>query len=127
MRQRFALLIAGLVILAIAPMRLLAAQKLEIADVQHLRLYSATKVGESLLPAGVYEVRHVLNGNSHVMVFSQIDSSPAIVPASATAQCQLVRLPAKSKQTLLFRSINSSNELVLGELVFKGENARHIF
>lgn len=81
------------------------------------------RVGEALLPAGEYVVRHTMEGQEHIMVFEAINHKVRPVKA----KCQLVQLGSKAEQTRTVYALNSANERVLQELVFAGDTAKHVF
>jgi hypothetical protein len=95
--------------------------KYGVADVARVNLMVATRVGEVLLPAGDYQVRHTMVGEDHVMEFKQVGGK-----AEAKAKCTLV--PTKEKAALdqtIF--VVNGNERVLQRLILKGELAEHQF
>ena len=81
-------------------------------------------VGDTLLPAGDYEIRHVIDGQNHIMVFRQLRVRK---PAEVRAPCTLVSLPEKSGDSRKTYALNAANERVLHELIFKGDGAKHVF
>jgi hypothetical protein len=92
-----------------------------VADVARVNFIAAVRVGDVLLPAGEYEVRHTMAGEEHVMQFKQVGGK-----AEAKAKCTLI--PTKEKAALdqtIF--VVNGNERVLQRLIFKGELAEHQF
>jgi hypothetical protein len=80
---------------------------------------------DTLVPAGTYEVRHVMQGEEHLMVFSSIHTK--LPPVTVRAKCTLVPLGKASERTEVGYKENASGELVLVRLQFKGDTAKHIF
>src|SRR3974390_1608375 len=85
---------------------------------------SPTRVGNVLLPKGDYRIVHTMEGDTHIMVFTQEGVKN---PVETRAKCSLVPLQAKATQARTVYALNANNEQVLLELVFKGETAKHVF
>jgi hypothetical protein len=95
--------------------------KYGVADIARVNFIAPVRVGEALLPAGDYEVRHTMVGEDHVMEFKQVGGK-----AEAKAKCTLI--PTKEKAALdqtIF--VVNGNERVLQRLILKGELAEHQF
>src|SRR5579864_6838563 len=99
----------------------MAGNDLGIHDTGRVTFSSPVRVGNSLLPAGEYIVRHTMEGQEHVMVFEAVNHKTQPVKA----KCQLVQLSGKADQTRTVFDINGANERVLQELVFAGDRAKH--
>ncbi|MGA2002632.1 MAG: hypothetical protein ABSG70_04580, partial [Terriglobales bacterium] len=82
------------------------------------------RVADTLLPAGNYEIRHVMEGENHIMVFRQVGVRK---PIEVRAKCTLVPLPEKAADSQKIYELNAANERVLHELIFKGDHAKHVF
>ena len=82
------------------------------------------RVADTLLPKGDYEIRHVMEGSDHIMVFRQLGVKK---PVEVRAKCTLVPLGAKADRDEKIYVLNAANERVLQELIFKGDQARHVF
>jgi hypothetical protein len=95
-----------------------------IADRYQVTFSEQVRVADTLLPKGNYEIRHVMEGSSHIMVFRQLGTKK---PVEVRAKCTLVPLSAKADRTQTSYQLNVANERVLQELVFKGDLARHVF
>jgi hypothetical protein len=100
-----------------------AANDLGIRGTGKVVFAGPTRVGDSVLPAGDYVVRHTMEGQDHVMVFQAANHKVQDVKV----RCQLVRLEKKADQTRTVYQLNASNERVLQELVFAGDTAKHVF
>ncbi len=95
-----------------------------VADVQRINFTATVRIGQSVLPAGDYEVRHVMEGDNHIMVFRQLGQRN---PAQARVKCTLVPLPSKATQTEKLYTTNAAHEQVLESIVFRGDSAKHVF
>ncbi len=82
------------------------------------------RVGDQLLPAGDYEIRHMMEGSEHVMVFHQLKTRK---PVEVRAKCTLIPLTEKADKDQRIYTLNAANERVLQELIFKGDTAKHVF
>jgi hypothetical protein len=94
-----------------------------VAPVQKITFVSPMRVGGTLLPKGDYEVRHVMEGQDHIMVFHSVSSKKV---AEVRVKCSLVPLPQKAERTETVYSINAAKEQVLQEMVFRGDTAKHV-
>jgi len=94
-----------------------------VAPVQKITFVSPMRVGGTLLPKGDYEVRHVMEGQDHIMVFHSVSSKKV---AEVRVKCSLVPLPQKAERTETVYSINAAKEQVLQEMVFRGDMAKHV-
>jgi hypothetical protein len=94
-----------------------------VADVRKVTLSAPTRVGDVLLPQGQYEVRHVMEADSHIMVFKQIGGKSA----EARVKCNLTPLQQKVDHGQVVYTLNAANERVLQTLRFSGDTAEHVF
>jgi len=101
-----------------------AENQLGIANTYQVNFSEKVRVADTLLPKGDYEVRHVMEGENHIMVFRQLKTKK---PVEVRAKCTLVPLSAKAKDDQRIYVLNAANERVLQELVFKGDHAKHVF
>jgi hypothetical protein len=123
MRQIF----AGTLILMCVVMlgALVAAEnQMGIKDLYQVSFSQQVRVADTLLPKGNYEIRHVMEGSNHIMVFRQLGTKK---PVEVRAKCTLVPLGAKATKDEKDYTLNAANELVLQELVFRGDRAKHVF
>jgi hypothetical protein len=95
-----------------------------VADVQRISFTDPIRIGTTLVPQGNYEVRHVMEGENHIMVFKALDQKK--VP-EVRIKCTLVPLAEKAKETQKIYTVNAAKEEVLQELVFRGDTAKHVF
>jgi hypothetical protein len=98
--------------------------KYGVADVRKITFTAPVRVGQVLLPQGEYEVRHVMEAQSHIMLFRQLGTSK---PAEARVKCKLVPLKAKAESDQVIYVLNAANEKVLQTLTFRGDLAQHVF
>jgi len=92
-----------------------------IAEKQTINFSAPTIVGGTLLPGGDYTVTHQMNGQTHVMIFKQINGK-----AEAKANCNLVPLTRKAERSEQRYTVNAKNERVLQEMTFAGDKATHV-
>jgi hypothetical protein len=95
-----------------------------IADVYKVNFSEKVRIADTVLPSGDYEIRHIMQGSDHIMVFRQLGVKK---PAEVRAKCTLVPLPEKAAETQKTYELNAANERVLHELIFKGDRAKHVF
>lgn len=101
-----------------------AENPLTTADTYQVNFSEKVRVADTLLPQGNYEIRHVMEGTDHIMVFRQMGKKK---PVEVRAKCTLVPLSAKASDDQKTYVLNAANERVLHELVFKGDLAKHVF
>ncbi len=123
MRQIFA---GILVLMCVVMLGVVSAaeNQMGIADKYQVTFSQNVRVADTLLPKGDYEIRHVLEGSNHIMVFRQLGTKK---PVEVRAKCTLVPLGEKATKNEKAYTLNAANELVLQELVFKGDRAKHVF
>lgn len=112
----------GVLFFALTVVAMAAENKLGIRDVNHVKFDSTIRIGTAVLPAGEYTVRHTMQGEEHLMVFSRQGSKDEF-----KVKCTLVPLEKKAQQTHTVYSVNAANERVLQEMVFRGDTAKHVF
>jgi hypothetical protein len=101
-----------------------AENQMGIKDLYQVSFSQQVRVADTLLPKGNYEIRHVMEGSNHIMVFRQLGTKK---PVEVRAKCTLVPLGAKATKDEKDYTLNAANELVLQELVFRGDRAKHVF
>jgi hypothetical protein len=101
-----------------------AENQLGTADTYRVNFSEKVRVADTLLPQGNYEIRHVMEGTDHIMVFRQLGTKK---PVEVRAKCTLVPLSAKADDDQKMYILNAANERVLHELIFKGDHAKHVF
>ena len=98
-----------------------ADNKLGIRETNHVKFDAAIRIGSAVLPAGQYVVRHTMQGEEHVMVFTREGTKDEF-----KVKCTLVPLAQKAPQSQTVYTVNA-NERVLQEMVFRGDTAKHVF
>ena len=106
---------------ALTVVTMAAENKLGIRDVNHVKFDSTIRIGTAVLPAGEYTVRHTMEGEEHVMVFSRNGSKDEF-----KVKCTLVSLEKKAPQSQTVYTVDA-NQRVLREMVFRGDTAKHVF
>ena len=119
-KRMVAITLAVVTILACTAM-LAKDNPMGIADKQTVSFTTPTIVAGTLLPAGTYNITHEMNGQTHVMIFKQLNGK-----AEAKANCNLVPLQTKAQRTEQRFTINAKNERVLQEMTFTGDKATHV-
>lgn len=123
MRNLKTLMLAMVCTLAMAALAS-AANPYGVADVQKIAFTGNVRIGDVLLPQGQYEVRHLMEGENHVMVFRKLGSGK---PVEARVNCTLVPRTEKATRTEKVYELNAANEQVLRLIVFRGDMAEHKF
>jgi hypothetical protein len=95
-----------------------------ISDLYRVNFTEKVKVADTVLPSGDYEIRHVMEGANHIMVFRQIGVRKPVV---VRAKCTMVPLTAKAADNQKIYELDAANQRVLHELIFKGDRAKHVF
>jgi len=94
-----------------------------VADQQKITFTGTVRIGDVLLPKGDYEIRHVMEGDNHIMVFHLLNSKAQDV----RVKCALQPLGQKADQTQKIYTVNSANEQVMQAIIFRGDTAKHVF
>jgi len=123
MRQIFAGILVLMFVIMLGAVSV-AENQLGIADTYRVSFSEKVRVADTLLPKGDYEIRHVMEGSDHIMVFRQQGTKK---PVEVRAKCTLVSLGARADKDEKIYILNAANERVLQELVFKGDSAKHVF
>lgn len=100
-----------------------AGENISVANSHNITFSSSVRLGDVLLTPGEYNLKHVMDGNNHFMVFTKLSGKPA----SVRVKCSLVPLPEKAQRSARTYTVNAVNEQVLQELVFVGDSAKHVF
>jgi len=118
------LFVVSICILFLGVCALAGPNQMGISDRYKVNFPEKVIVANTVLPAGNYDIQHVMDGAEHIMVFTQTGVKN---PAQVRAKCTLVPLPAKADDTQKIYELNASNQRVLHELIFKGDTAKHVF
>jgi hypothetical protein len=119
---RIAVIVAFVLIVSMVAVA--GQNQLGVADTYRVSFTEKVWVADTVLPQGNYEIRHVMEGQNHIMVFRQLGTKK---PVEVRAKCTLVPLEANATDTQKIYILNAANERVLRELVFKGDKAKHVF
>jgi hypothetical protein len=111
-------------VLGVAVMLSAGPNKFGVANTQFVNFDEPISVGNVVLPKGEYRITHTMEGENHIMVFTQ---QRVKNPAEARVKCTLVTLPAKAERNETFYTHDAANQHVLVEMTFKGDSAKHVF
>jgi hypothetical protein len=117
-------LVVAICVFLLSAVALASGNQFGVADVYKVNFSEKVRVADTLLPSGNYEIRHVMEGADHIMVFRQVGVKK---PVEVRAKCTLVPLPDKAADNQKIYELNAANERVLHELIFKGDHAKHVF
>jgi hypothetical protein len=119
--------VAAVLVVLVLTMSVLATagrNKFGVSDTQKVTFNDPIRVGDVVLPKGEYKIQHVMEGENHMMVFTQVTNRAS---ATARVKCQLVSLQTKAAQNLVLYGHDQSDVHVLQELIFRGDSAKHVF
>lgn len=122
--MRLVKFMAVLALVTIAAMAMAELNQFGVADIQKVTFNDPMKIGQVVLPKGEYKVQHVMEGETHIMIFTQ---QKVANPAEARVKCQLVKLESKAERTQLLYTQDAGNARILQEIVFRGDTAKHVF
>ena len=120
-KHMFVAIMAMMVILGATSLSVAKDNTMGVANSRDISFSAPTVVAGTLLPSGEYKVLHAMEGNTHYMIFKQINGK-----AEVKAQCNLVPLTEKAKTTEQRYTTNDKNERVLVEMTFRGDTAKHV-
>jgi hypothetical protein len=116
--------VLAVLVLTMSVLATAGRNKFGVSDTQKVTFNDPIRVGDVVLPKGEYKVQHVMEGENHIMLFTQMTNGTA---ATARVKCQLVPLQAKAAQTMVLYGHDQTDVHVLQELVFHGDSAKHVF
>ena len=118
------LIVLALLVVVAATVAIAADQPtggMAVGQSRTITLYEPAVVGGTTLPAGNYAVKHTMEGDNHIMVFSQKDGK-----ATAKVNCKMVPLEKKAERSAqTFASSDQGRSLT--SLTWKGDTIRHEF
>jgi hypothetical protein len=98
-----------------------------------LRLAEPVRAGNVLLKSGMYHVRHVVDGDKHVIVFESVALPAGYREYSMVEKGEAVRLECRlepaaktTRNTKIVFGRNAAGERVIQEIQIAGENVKHI-
>jgi len=121
--RSFRILGMFLCVLALVSLAAAAGENLGIRDAYRITFVAPIHIGTDVLPAGDYKIRHTMEGQEHIMVFQLVGGKAVEVKV----KCTLVPLAQKAEKDQTVYVLNAANERVLQELIFRGDNAKHVF
>jgi hypothetical protein len=124
MRSVKTVALVAVCVLALGALLFATQNKFGVADTQTVTFDEPIRVGTVVLPKGEYRVTHTMEGEEHIMVFTQLRVKE---PVEARVKCTLVPLPTKAERTEKFYTHDANNQHVLEELTFRGDSAKHVF
>jgi len=96
-------------VLALGLMAVAGENRVGFQDVGQVAFTAPVRVGTALLPPGLYQVRHIMEGETHILTFRAVGSRGPEV----RVKCTLVQLGQKAEQTRTVYALNAANERVL--------------
>ena len=122
MSKRWTIVAATAIVLLFSCTAIMASTNtMGIAEKQTIDFTAPTIIAGTVLPAGHYSVTHQMEGQTHVMIFKQLNGK-----AEARTNCNLVPLKSKAEHTSQRYLTNAQNQRVLEEITFEGDKATHI-
>lgn len=98
-----------------------------------LRLSKSVWAGDVRLKSGMYHVRHLVDGNRHVMVFRAVALPAGYKEFSmfegkevARLECSVEPATKRVRNTKIRLAKNAAGDLVIQEIQIAGENVKHI-
>ena len=122
-RKSLVLYFLIVVLVLLTATALAEGSKYGIAEKRQVNFSDPVRVGDVLLPAGDYEVRHSMEGENHIMVFKQLGGKKT----AASVRCNLIPVDTPVARTAVGFSVNSAGEYVLRRLAFQGDRAERLF
>ena len=97
MRSIKLLTVAIIFVLAMTVLVQAGPNKFGVADSRNITFENPIRVGDVVLPKGEYKVLHTMDGDNHIMVFTQQGGKN---PVEVKVKCTLVPLTAKPASDL---------------------------
>ena len=98
---------------------LVAQQNFGVNRTKKLTLRDQVRIGSQILPPGQYQVKHVMNGENHLMLFKNDRQEFRV-------NCTMSALPQKARDTRLLFSERPDGRVLTG-LIFEGDTFQHEF
>ena len=109
------------VLVALALTAAVSAQN-GVGTIRHVTFDEAVRIQGQTVPAGSYNIEHVMEGQNHVMVFTGVSKDHQ----QFRFNCNMVKLTNKAKQTTKVYDTASGNK-VLKSMTFAGDTYEHVF
>jgi hypothetical protein len=126
MKKSSLILVSLLCVFLLGSVASFAGAMPKIAEHQTITFNSPMLLGSNELPAGTYKVDHQMQGDDHYMIFRQTDVAKSKA-VEVKVKCNLVPLSEKAKRTERRYVQNAKNQNVLTEIIFQGDEAKHVF
>ena len=117
-------LVLGVVLCIFAAGVVLAADKPAtpgVGKTYKVTLHQQARVANLQLPAGDYRIQHVMEGEKHIMVFTDAKGQKSRV------ECTMVKLDRKSDVDSVEYKTAPNGERILTAMTFRGETFEHKF
>lgn len=125
MRMNRILALSLMAVLAFSSVAAFAgANNMGIAEKRDVKFFEPIKVGDTVLPAGEYVVRHSMDGDRHIMTFTSKDQKKVV---TVKVTCTLKPLVKTAPSSEIGMTLNAANQPSLTYLIFKGDSAQHVF
>lgn len=129
------LILASLLVSLILPLSALSQDIVRIGRQGRLNFDTDVRVGETLLKKGYYQIRHVVTGADHVIVFTKLVHPPEGLSMGdwrpgkevRRMKCKVEPLGETAKYGGVRFGTNTASEKTIEEVHIKGENVKHIF
>lgn len=99
---------------------------LKVGKQGELSIMQETQIGGRMLPAGEYRIKHLAQGEDHVIVVNQWNQSGSFGKEVARVECTLEPLGRKVQQSQFIIKRDEAGRPVITEIQVKGENVRHL-
>ena len=117
--------IALALVVMVAALAAIAADQptggMAVGQSRTITLHEPALVGGVSLPAGNYAVKHTMEGDNHIMVFTQEHGK-----ATAKVNCKMVPLPKKADRSTYAFSTGDQGRVMTG-ITWKGDTVTHQF
>lgn len=90
---------------------------------RELTIFSTVHAGTTLIPAGDYKIRHEMDGQKHIMIFTRVGKWNE----QYRVACDMVPLPRKAKVDEQHTRLGKVGETELLSLTFRGDEVIHEF
>jgi len=107
--------------------------QMKVGKKGHITLTQATKVGDTVLAPGYYEIRHKHSATSHYMEFTLVTENDQNTDVQSVYDWEVVaKVPCtmESLSTPVARTsaqVSGSPVALLSSLEIRGENVEHVF
>ncbi|HWR34442.1 MAG TPA: hypothetical protein VN622_01060 [Clostridia bacterium] len=89
---------------------------------REVKFASAVRAGSVVMPVGEYRIKHEMEAQKHIMVFTRVGKWDKY-----RVECNMQRMPEKALASEQFVKPIAGGEQELVALTFKGEDIKHVF